>query len=91
MCKWGNTVLVPVLVPAKLSHTGKDSAKLANIDKCIAPLVRALNAAGLITVASCCGHGHKPGSIILQDDSEILLCTFDQARAIDKHNIFGKE
>jgi hypothetical protein len=85
MCKWGNTTLVPVFIPARLSRTGKDAAKLADIDTCIAPLVRALNAVGLITVASCCGHGKQPGSIIFSDDSEIRICTFEQARIIDKY------
>jgi hypothetical protein len=85
MCEWRNTVKVPVFIPARLSHTGKDEAKLADIDECIAPLVRALNAAGLVTVASCCGHGKQPGSIVLEDGSEIKLCTFDQASRIDKY------
>lgn len=29
-------------------------------DPCIADLVAALNAGGLRTVASCCGHGYRP-------------------------------
>jgi hypothetical protein len=36
-------------------------------DPCIAPLVKALNDAGLRTVASCCGHGKVAGSVILAD------------------------
>ena len=31
-------------------------------DPCIAPIVKALNAGGLPTVASCCGHGNIPES-----------------------------
>src|SRR5690606_22195454 len=40
-------------------------------DPCIAPLVAALNAASIETVASCCGHGHRPGVIVLRDGREL--------------------
>lgn len=43
------------------------------IDQCIANIVAALNAAGIETVASCCGHGKRPGSILLEDGREILI------------------
>ena len=38
------------------------------VDPCIAPLVLALNAAGLHTVGSCCGHGVRQGSIVALDN-----------------------
>lgn len=38
-------------------------------DPCLAPIVAALNAGGLVTVASCCGHGGLPPWIALADDS----------------------
>ena len=44
-----------------------------DIDFCIADIVAALNAANIITVASCCGHGEKEGSIILEDDRELII------------------
>lgn len=43
------------------------------IDPCIASIVAALNAAGIETVASCCGHGRNPGSIILLDGRELVI------------------
>lgn len=43
------------------------------IDPCIAPIVAALNAANIETVASCCGHGRNPGSIILLDGRELVI------------------
>lgn len=39
----------------------------------IADIVRALNAAGIRTVASCSGHGHRPGDIMLKDGRGIVL------------------
>lgn len=53
-------------------------------DPCIAPLVAALNTAGIETVASCCGHGHRPGVIALRDGRELFIAKdFDEARKID--------
>lgn len=42
-------------------------------DPCIAPLVAALNAADTPTIASCCGHDHRPGSITLADGRQLLI------------------
>lgn len=42
-------------------------------DPCIAPLVRALNASGIPTSASCCGHGHRPATIMLADGRELVI------------------
>ena len=39
----------------------------------IADIVAALNAAGIATVASCSGHGHRPGRISLADGRDIIL------------------
>ena len=50
----------------------------------LVPIVKALNDAGIATTASCSGHGYQPGSIILANDTELRLFTFEQARAIDK-------
>jgi hypothetical protein len=53
-------------------------------DPCIAPLVAALNDAGIPTIASCCGHGHRPGIITLADGRELLIARdFAEARKID--------
>jgi len=37
------------------------------IDHCIHPIIAALNAANIFTVASCCGHGTGPGIVSLED------------------------
>lgn len=53
-------------------------------DPCIADLVRALNSAGLRTVASCCGHGRRPTIISLADGRELVVArSFEEARKID--------
>jgi hypothetical protein len=54
-------------------------------DPCIAPLVEALNESDLPTVASCCGHGKRPGKIALVDGRELfILPDFDSARELDQ-------
>lgn len=44
-----------------------------DIDLCIADIVAALNAANIITVASCCGHGTMSGNIMLEDGRTLLI------------------
>ncbi|KKK76923.1 hypothetical protein LCGC14_2858740, partial [marine sediment metagenome] len=43
------------------------------IDFCIAPIVAALNAANITTVASCCGHGEQDGNIMLEDGRVLII------------------
>jgi len=43
------------------------------IDRCIAPIVNALNDAGIITVESCCGHGETEGHILAYQDGMARL------------------
>lgn len=62
---------VMVLVHEDQSHTEKGRYDWKNIDACISNLVKALAEAGIIMRASCCGHGKKPGYIIL-DDGRVL-------------------
>lgn len=53
-------------------------------DPCLEPLVRALNDGGIRTVASCCGHGRRPGKIMLDDGRELFIApNFDAARQVD--------
>lgn len=73
MCAWGTTTPVWVRVPADLSHTGQLRWKLAQIDSCIAPIVRALQTRGVDMRGSCCGHGESDGSIELQDGAVIVV------------------
>lgn len=54
-------------------------------DPCLYDMVKALNDAGIRTVASCCGHGFRPGNIALADGRELVLArNFDEARYIDR-------
>ena len=56
----------------------------AGIDRCIQSLVKALNDAGLETVASCCGHGNRPSNVSLRDGREIIIVPdFESAREVD--------
>jgi hypothetical protein len=73
MCEWGTSEIVIVTIPATLSHTGTSYKKQAKIDKCIAPLVRALENTGLLMTASCCGHGKTNGQINLQDGRTLII------------------
>ena len=58
--------------------------RTAHVDYCIAALVRALNGAGFITVASCCGHGNRPGNIALADGRELIIVKdYDDGRKVD--------
>ena len=43
------------------------------IDWCIHQIVAALNAAGVRTVASCCGHLTMPGRIDLEDGRTLVI------------------
>jgi hypothetical protein len=61
-----------------------DGAPSVWCDPCIAPIVAALNAAGIATVASCCGHGEQLGNIALADGRELIIArNFEAARAIE--------
>lgn len=42
-------------------------------DPCIAPMVAALNIAGIATEWSCCGHGQRPACIGLKDGRQIVI------------------
>ncbi len=49
------------------------NGKVQCIDRCIHQIVAALNAGGVRTVASCCGHEVRDGSIALEDGRELLI------------------
>lgn len=42
-------------------------------DPCLVPIVKALNDGGTRTVASCCGHGERLGSIALADRRLLVI------------------
>lgn len=49
------------------------NGRVRAIDKCIAKIVAALNAANITTVVSCCGHGKMDGEIHLEDGRQIII------------------
>jgi hypothetical protein len=57
---------------------------LHGVDEGIRPIVAALWSAGIGTLASCSGHGHRPGLITLRDGRELIVAPdFETARQID--------
>lgn len=69
----------------RLAVPRTDGRATIPVDPCIAPIVQALNDAGIATIASCCGHGKRPGSIALADGREIILAAnFEEAREVDR-------
>ena len=78
MCKQGDTKLL--MIPDSAG-----SNRERDIDSCILSIVMALNAAGMRTIASCCGHGKQPGNIALADGRELIIAEdYEMARKIDK-------
>ena len=67
MCQWGTSTQVRVKILAHLSCTCESRWRDMGIDSCIAPIVKAIQMAGIDMVASCCGHGKGPGRIDLAD------------------------
>lgn len=47
--------------------------RVQGIDFCIANIVSALNAGGVETLASCCGHEVMPGHVMLEDGRVIIV------------------
>ena len=68
-------VPVLVMIPADLSHTGKEHRKVVGVDACIATIVQALNhdATEPVTRGWCCGHGERDGAIALADGRRLMV------------------
>jgi len=79
MCQHGDTVILTVPIPACLSHTGRRRIGARAIDRCLAPIVAALNAGGVPTASSCCGYGQAEGCIWLEDGRTLILGRWDPA------------
>ena len=74
MCEQGDTTEVVLA-----------NADCVQVDSCIAQIVLCLNAGDIMTVASCCGHGNRPGNIALEDGRELVIApNYEAGRAIDK-------
>lgn len=86
MCKRGTTTKVRVKIPADLSSTGKRKWEFCEVDSCIAPLVKALQKAGIGTIGSCCGHGEWEGYILLEDERRLLILDEKTNKAYEKHH-----
>jgi hypothetical protein len=72
-CQGCETVMLNVHIQASHSHNGQGRWCEKPVDKCVADIVQALNDAGVLTVASCCGHGCQSGKIALLDGREISV------------------
>lgn len=84
MCQWGTSEILEVTIPAHLSYTGSERKKMVDIDACIAPIIKALNDGGVVTIACCCGHGKRPGSIVLADGREFIIALdYETARTVE--------
>lgn len=62
-----------IMIPAHLSRTGQARLKTIGVDRCLAPIVKSLNSCGVLTDGCCCGHGKRPGNIILADGRVIEI------------------
>jgi hypothetical protein len=82
MCKRGTLAEARISKPKAIQW--KDRRTAIQVDACIAPIVTALNDAGIATVASCCGHGKRPGIIALEDGRELLVMPdWESSRRLD--------
>lgn len=79
MCENGNFQMVQVTIPADLACDGIKKRKEMQIDFCLAPIIRAFDAAGIETRGCCCGHGKREGNIALQDGRLMLVIPKDSA------------
>lgn len=70
-CPCRETIPVMLHVDADLSCTGKEKWREWGIDACIAPVVSALQKAGVNMRGSCCGHGKGPAEIMLSGGGSI--------------------
>lgn len=52
---------------------GPPFRRVWEIDRCIAPIVEALDRAGIFMLGSCCGHGNGPGEITLADGRRLFV------------------
>jgi hypothetical protein len=69
MCEWGDDIPMMLVITKEKSHTGKARFEEVRIDRCMVPIIKALNDAGILTAECCCGHGKGNGYIALADDT----------------------
>ena len=68
MCRHRDTI--KVFVPGSCRPLGWSTE---DIDSCLVPIVRTLNAGGIYTMSCCCGHGRELGHIWLQDGRTLVI------------------
>lgn len=83
-CPCRDVVMLRLKIPADLSCTGQAKWRDCRIDKCLASIVTALQAAGIDMRGSCCGHGERPGEIHLADGRMLLIRKDAQAYLAEK-------
>ena len=71
------------MVPVTMSR-----GDIIHVDRCIAPIVRALHMCHVTTLASCCGHGVRPGHILLQNGRQVWI-TWNREQAERISALFG--
>lgn len=69
----GVLITIPTASTHRPDGTPRPDGNKRGIDACIAPIVQALNDAGVGTAASCCGHGKRPGRITLRDGRDLVI------------------
>lgn len=84
MCKRYETIVINIPAHHTWIRHVHDGHKNIQVDGCISGILRALNNEGVSTLASCCGHGNSPGSIVLQDGRELIIApNYQTARLIE--------
>jgi hypothetical protein len=63
---------------------------MKSVDSCIAPIVEALNKAGIYTAGCCCGHGETEGNIILHDGRTLVITQYAMDECLDARLIDGR-
>ena len=78
MCEWNTIELIEIA-----------NGEVIQVDSCIRDLVESLNDHGIPTIASCCGHNKRPGSIVLEDGRHLEILpdrqTWDDVQVAYKH------
>lgn len=71
MCEKGDTVTM--VLPSRPFSDPFGRHLEYSIDRCIAPLVAALNQGGIATSSCCCGHGDGPGYVFLGNGRALVV------------------
>jgi len=77
MCRHGDRVKIRI------------GDKEQDVDRCLAPIIKALNEGGIKTAMSCCGHGEHDGFILCADEDKYrLLIVVSEEESLER---FEKE